>query len=62
MLQSLDNQKAAQHGTELLAESTRRQSFVAYGMLVVGGILLLANGLRRLLYWFSANPLEVEFS
>ena len=36
MLQSLDNQTAAQRGTELLTESVRRQSFVAYGMLIVG--------------------------
>ena len=62
MLQSLGNRTAAQQGAELLAESTRRQSFAAYGLLVVGAILLLINGLRRVLHWFSANPLEVEFS
>lgn len=62
VLQSLNNQTAAQRGSELLAESVRRQSFVAYGMLVVGASLLIANSVRRVLRWYSANPLEVEFS
>jgi hypothetical protein len=62
LLQSLDNQVAAQHGAVLLAESTRRQRLVAYAMLSIGIILLIFNGLRRLLHQLSANPLEVEFT
>lgn len=62
LLQSLDNQAAAQRGTNLLAESTRRQRLVAYAMLSIGLVLLFFNGLRRLLHQLSANPLEVEFT
>ncbi len=61
LLQSLNNQIAAQRGEELLAESTFRQSIFAYAMLLIGLILLLLNGLRRILRQFSANPLEAEY-
>ncbi len=62
LLQSLDNQAAAQRGVELLVKLTHRQSLLAYAMLFIGAILLFFNGLRRLLHQFSANPLEVEFT
>jgi len=62
LLQSLGNQTAAERGVDLLAESTRRQGLIAYAMLGVGALLLLFNGLRRLVYRFSASPLEVEFT
>ena len=61
LLQSLDNQAGAQRGEELLAESTFRQSLLAYAMLIVGIILLLFNGLRRLVRQMSPHPLEVEY-
>ena len=62
MLQSLDNQAAARRGVDLLAQSARRQSLLAYALLAVSLALLLFNGLRRVVNHFSANPLEVEFT
>lgn len=61
LLQSLDNQAGAKRGEELLVESTFRQSLLAYAMLVVGVILLLFTGIRRLVRQFSPNPLEAEY-
>ena len=62
MLQSLDNQAAARHGVDLLAQSAQKQSLLAYALLAVGLALLFFNGLRRLLSRYRANPLEVEFT
>lgn len=62
LLQALDHQVAAQQGVELLQASTQRQNFLAYGMLSVGGLLLLFNGIRRLMHRLIAPPLEVEFT
>ena len=62
LLQSLDNQAAAQRGEFLLTEITRRQGLLAYAMLFVGGVLLFLNAIRRLVIKFSATPLEVEYS
>ncbi|MEW5956839.1 MAG: hypothetical protein AB1801_03875, partial [Chloroflexota bacterium] len=62
LLQSLDNQAAARQGLALLSESAQRQSRLAYAVLGIGTALLVMNGLRRLVNYFTANPLEVEFS
>jgi hypothetical protein len=62
LLQALDNQTAAQQGVELLRQSARRKSMVAYALLAVGTAILLFNGLRRLFNRLTANPLEVEFT
>ncbi len=62
LLQSLDNRTAAAQGEAMLAESVQQQSLLAYGMLGVGLLLLLWNGLRRLISRLSAHPLEVEFT
>lgn len=62
LLQSLENQAAAQRGVELLNQSARRQSLLAYALLAVGLTMLVFNGLRRLVNRFSAGPLEVEFT
>jgi hypothetical protein len=61
LLQSLNDETAAQRGLDLLAQSTWQQSIVGYALLGVGLALLLVNGLRRLVNYFSANPLEGEF-
>ncbi len=62
ILQSLNNQTAAQRGEDLLIESKFRQRLLAYAMLAIGAILLIFNGIRRVVRQFSANPLEVEYS
>ena len=62
LLQSLDNQAAAQRGQELLNLSAQRQGLLAYVLLAVGVALLILNTLRRLINHFSAHPLEVEFT
>jgi hypothetical protein len=62
LLQALGHQEAAQKGVELLKISTQRQNLLAYGMLSVGGILLLFNAIRRLARRLTAHPLEVEFT
>jgi hypothetical protein len=62
LLQTLGNQTAAQRGIALLNDTAHRKGLLAYGMLAVGMMLLILNGLRRLAYRFSANPLEVEFT
>jgi hypothetical protein len=62
LLQALGHQAAAQKGVELLKTSTERQHLLAYGMLSVGGILLLFSGIRRLAHRLTAHPLEVEFT
>jgi hypothetical protein len=62
LLQSLDNQAAAQRGIELLHQATRRKSMLAYALLAIGLAILLFNGLRRLYNRLSASPLEVEFT
>jgi hypothetical protein len=62
LLQSLNNQAAAEQGVDLLAQSAQKQSLLAYALLAVGLALLLFNGLRRLVSRYSANPLEVEFT
>lgn len=61
LLQALNDPRAAE-GTVLLAESAQRQSFLAYFLLGVGLLLLLVNGLRRLVYRLTAPRLEVEFT
>lgn len=62
LLQTLGNQTAAQRGIALLNDTAYRKGLLAYGMLAVGIMLLIFNGLRRLAHRFSANPLEVEFT
>ena len=62
LLQSLDNQHAAQRGTELLAQSARRQSLLVYALVAVGVAMLLFNGLRRVVNRYHTDPLEVEFT
>jgi len=62
LLQSLDNQNAAQRGRELLAQSAQRQSLLAYALVAVGVALLLFNGLRRVVNRYRTDPLEVEFT
>ena len=62
LLQSLDNQNAAQRGTELLAQSARRQSLLVYALVAVGVAMLLFNSLRRVVNRYRTNPLEVEFT
>ncbi len=62
VLQSLQNQAAARRGEELLTQSARRQSLLAYAILAVGLAILLFNSLRRIANRFRANPIEVEFT
>lgn len=62
LLQSLNNQTAAQQGVDLLAQSAQKQSLLAYALLAVGLALMFFNVLRRLVTRYSANPLEVEFT
>lgn len=62
LLQSLQNETAAQRGQELLNQSASKQSLLAYAVLIVGLAILLFNGLRRIIIRFTANPLEVEFT
>ncbi len=62
LLQSLGNKVEAERGLDLLDRSAWQQGMVAYALLGVGLLLLFFNGLRRLVNYFSANPLEVEFS
>jgi hypothetical protein len=62
LLQSLDNQAAAQRGIELLSQSAQRQRLLIYAMLAVGLSTLFFNGLRRFVDRFRANPLEMEFT
>jgi hypothetical protein len=62
LLQSVGNQDAEQRGVALLTALTYRQTLLAYGVLGIGIILLISNGVRRLAYRLSANPLEVEFT
>jgi len=61
-LQALDNQPAAAQGQALLTLLTERQSWLAYGLLGVGLMLVLANILRRGLNRTRLAPLEVEFT
>jgi hypothetical protein len=62
LLQSLENQAAAERGASLLLQSARQQSLLAYALLGVGLLLLLFNGLRRLVNRLSAEAIEVEFT
>jgi hypothetical protein len=62
LLQSLGNEAGQERGLALLSESTQRKSLFGYGMLGVGVMLLLGNGLRRIVHHLSAHPLEVEFT
>ncbi len=62
LLQSLDNQDAAQQGEEMLVQTKFRQRLIPYAMLLLGLLLLIFNGVRRLFLQYSANPLEVEYS
>jgi hypothetical protein len=62
LLQSLNHQIAASRGASLLLQSTWQQSLVAYGLIAVGLLLLVFNGLRRLINHLSAEPVEVEFT
>jgi hypothetical protein len=62
LLQSLNNQAAAQRGLELLNQSAQRQRLLVYGVLAVGLSTLFFNGLRRFVDRFRADPLEVEFT
>jgi hypothetical protein len=62
MLQSLNNQPGAERGTAMLAQITYQRSLLAYGMLFVGGLLLIANTVRRLFVRYSAGPLEMEYT
>jgi hypothetical protein len=60
-LQALDDPAAAQ-GLALLTLLAERQSWLAYGLLGIGLILVLANILRRGLNRARLTPLEVEFT
>ncbi len=60
-LQALDNQAEAARGIALLHQSAEQQSYLAYFLLIAGILLLLANGAHRLINYWSANPLEVQF-
>jgi hypothetical protein len=62
LLQSLNDQEAAQQGVQLLNRSAQRQSWLAYAILAVGLAILFFNTLRRIVNYFSADPLEVEFT
>jgi hypothetical protein len=61
VLQSLNNQAAAQQGLDLLAQSAHKQSLLAYALLAVGLAVIFFNILRRLVNRYSANPVEVDF-
>lgn len=62
MLQSLGNDTAAEEGKALLAASSQRQSWLAYGLLAIGGLLVVFNIIRRLALRYKANPLEMEYT
>jgi hypothetical protein len=62
MLQSLNNQPGADRGTAMLAQITYQRSLLAYGMLFIGGLLLVANTVRRLFLRYSAGSLELEYT
>ena len=61
MLQSLNNQAGARRGADLLTQLGYRRSLLAYGLLLTALLLLTANFVRRLIFRFSADPLEVEY-
>jgi hypothetical protein len=62
LLQSLNNPAAAERGIKLLNESAERQRVLAYVLVGVGVVMLLANGLRRIYNRFNDKPLEVELT
>lgn len=62
MLQSLGNRAGAEQGQTLLLKSAWQQSMLAYGVLAIGVILLIFNGLRRFIHQVSADPIELEFT
>ena len=62
ILQSLGNQPQADHGQALLAASSRRKSWLAYGLLGIGGLLVIFNVIRRLVFRYKTNPLEMEYT
>ncbi|MCB9078083.1 MAG: hypothetical protein H6631_10860 [Anaerolineaceae bacterium] len=62
ILQSLGNNSQAEHGQALLAASSRRQSWLAYGLLGMGAILVIFNVIRRLAFRYKTNPLEMEYT
>jgi len=59
VLQSLNDQTAAQRGLELLTESASRQRSLAHGLFAAGLVTLCFNGIRRILNRSRPDPLEV---
>jgi hypothetical protein len=62
MLQSLNNDAAAAQGVALLNQIALQRSLLAYGMLLVGGLLLGANTIHRMFRRLTARPLELEYT
>lgn len=62
VLQTLDNQPAAQRGTALLTKSAQQQKLLVYLVMVVAALMLIFNGARRIFNRIFAEPLEMEFS
>ena len=62
ILQKLGNISQAEHGQTLLAASSQRQGWLAYGLLGIGGILVIFNVIRRLIFRYKTNPLEMEYT
>lgn len=62
LLQSLGNETDAAHGQALLVASSQRQSWLAYGLLAFGGMLVGFNTMRRVAFRYTRNPLEMEYT
>ncbi len=62
LLQTLNNQAAAQRGEALLVELNWRKQLIVYALIVVAILLLVVNTLRRIYDRFITKPLEVEFT
>ena len=62
LLQSLGNNAAAAQGESLLATSSQRKSWLAYGLLAIGAILVVFNALRRFIFRRRGHPLEMEYT
>lgn len=62
MLQSLGNEAGEARGKALIDKVSQRQSIVGYGILAVGILLVMFNGIRRIIFRMTANPLEMEYT
>ncbi|MCB0208532.1 MAG: hypothetical protein KDJ52_04365 [Anaerolineae bacterium] len=62
LLQSLGNNAAAEQGKTLLTTSSRRKSWLAYGLLALGAIIILFSVVRRFFSRYRTHPLEMEYT